>query len=372
MKVCAIVAEYNPFHNGHAYLINELKKQKDIDVFIAVMSGNFVERGEAAIIDKWERSKCAINNGIDLVLELPYIYATQSSTYFAKGAIDICKLANVDYIGFGSECANLDNLKEIASTPINPDHLHIALDSGMSYPKAYQLLTSEMYPNDILAVAYLKELEGSNIEPLIVARTNDYKGDKLDELCSANAIRNAIKNNEDISKATPTASSLTKNKLVYPEMYYPYLRTLLLTTPREQLQDIFMVSEGIEKLMIDNAKKCETYEEFINACTSYRYTASRIRRITLQIMNHITKEEVNKLPKIDSLRVLAFNETGKAWLHSKRKEEIKIASKFSKVAKPWREIEYRTSLLYTSVLSEEYRKRLIDLEIGGALYIKKD
>ena len=372
MKVCAIVAEYNPFHNGHAYLINELKKQKDIDCFIAIMSGNFVERGESAIINKWERSKWAISNGIDVVIELPYIYATQSSTYFAKGAIEICKLANVDYIGFGSECANLDNLKEIATTPINPDHLHTALDSGMSYPKAYQLLTSEMYPNDILAVAYLKELEGSNIEPLLVARTNNYNGEEINDISSALAIRKALKENKDISNTTVMYKTLMDNELAYPEMYYPYLRTLLLTTPREQLQDIFMVSEGIEKLMIDNAKICETYEEFINACTSYRYTASRIRRITLQIMNHITKEEVNKLSKMDTIRVLAFNDTGKTWLHSKRKEDIKIASKFSRVPKMWRDIEYRTSLLYTSVLSKENRQKIMDLEIGGALYIKKD
>ena len=292
MKSCVIVSEFNPFHNGHSYLIEEIKKQKDIDVFIAVMSGNFVERGEAAIIDKWKRSEAAINNGIDIVLELPYIYATQAANNFAKGAIDICKLIDVDYIGFGSECANLENLLEIASTPINPEHLHEALDKGMSYPKAYSLLTSNMFPNDILAVAYLRNIQDTKIEPIIVARTNDYLSKELDEISSATAIREALKNNKNIEQTTPMHQILNNCELVYPELYYKYLRTLLITTPRDQLEKIFMVSEGIEKALIDSAKEHSNYADFINACTSYRYTSSRIRRITLQIMNHITKEEV--------------------------------------------------------------------------------
>lgn len=372
MKSCAIVAEYNPFHKGHIHLIDELKKQKDIDIFIAIMSGNFVERGEAAIINKWERSKCAIENGIDLVIELPYIYSTQSSTYFAKGAIEICKIAKVDYLGFGSECANLENLKDIATTPVNPDHLHVAMDTGMSYPKAYQLLTSEMYPNDILAVSYLKEIQDTNIEPLLVARTNDYKSENVESISSALAIRKALKDNTNLNDTTPMEEVLKNEELIYPEMYYSYLRTLLLTTPRKELERIFMVNEGIEKLMIDNAKKYDNYDDFINACTSYRYTHSRIRRISLQIMNHIYSEDIQKLPKMDTLRILAFNDRGREWLHQARKNEIKVASKFSKVPKPWREIEYRSSLLYTSVLSEEKRNEIMDMEIGGAKYIKKD
>ncbi len=110
MKTCGIIAEYNPFHYGHAYQIKQTREKTNADIIIAVMSGNFVQRGEPAIIDKWKRAKAAIENGVDVVIELPYIYATQAGSQFAHGAVTILKCANVDYISFGSECGNLENL----------------------------------------------------------------------------------------------------------------------------------------------------------------------------------------------------------------------------------------------------------------------
>ena len=166
MKVCAIAAEYNPFHTGHAYQIRQARERTGCDVILAVMSGDFVQRGEPAVADKVRRAVCAIENGVDAVIALPYIYSTQSAGWFAHGAVSLMKLAGADYICFGSECGNLENLLDIADTPINPDHLQESLESGMSYPKAYSLLTTFMAPNDILAVSYLKEIAGTGIEPV--------------------------------------------------------------------------------------------------------------------------------------------------------------------------------------------------------------
>ena len=369
MKVCGIIAEYNPFHNGHRYQIEQARKQSGCDMVIAVMSGNFVQRGEPAIIDKWKRAKVAIENGIDLVIELPYFYATQSASKFAYGAVELLKMAKVDYISFGSECANLANLQEIADTSLNPDNLRESMQTGMSFPRAYSLLTGSMEPNDILAVSYLKYLKGSNIQPVIVQRTSSYLNPEISENASALAIRKALKNNERLASSTPMEEILKESTLVYPEQFYPYLRTYLLTSSRKQLEDLFLFNEGIENHLRKCAADNDTYEGFLQDATTYRYTSNRIRRSILQAMVQLTKYEAQRLPTLDHLRILAFNDTGKKWLHDMRKEDMRICSKFADVPFPWRTLEYRSTLLYTSVLPSEERKHLLKLEIRGAHYI---
>lgn len=370
MRTCGIISEYNPLHYGHIYQIVKAKEMSGADIMIAVMSGNFVQRGEPAIINKWVRAESAVRNGIDVVIELPYLYATQSATHFAQGGVDILKLAGVDSICFGSECGNLENLQEIADTPVNPDHLHESLDAGMSYPKAYSLLTSSLYPNDLLAVSYLRALKDTNIQPYLLQRTSNYLDEEIKENASALAIRTALKNHEDLHHSTPMEKILQSSSLVYGNQFYPYLRTFLATCSRERLEEFFLFSEGIENLLKKNALNNETYIGFLQSSTNYRYTVSRIKRCCLQALNQVTKKEVASLPPYDTLRVLAFNENGRAWLASKRKSEVKIAAKFADIPEPWRQLEYRTSLLYGSLLPEEDRKQLLNLEIGGAHYVK--
>ncbi len=370
MKTCGIVAEYNPFHNGHQYHLQQTRMQSGTDLIIVVMSGNFVQRGEAAILDKWKRAACAVQNGADVVIELPYLYSTQAATQFAHGAVSLLKTAGVDCISFGSECGNLENLQEIAETSINPDHLREALDNGMSYPRAYSLLTSEMLPNDILALCYLKEIQGTGIQPILIQRTSDYLSDELSTDASAMAIRQAMFAGNDISGSTPMQEGLAQAFLPQWEAYYPYLRTFLLTSSKEQLERIFLFQEGIENHLKKNAQWSSSWQEFLSSSVTYRYTAGRIRRTCLQAMVQLTKQEVQKLPALDTLRILAFNDNGRKWLHEKRKEDVRIASKFSDIPYPWRTLEYRTSLLYASIFPEEKRKEILQKEIQGAMYIR--
>ncbi len=371
MQITGIVAEYNPFHTGHMYQIQEARKITNCDLLIAVMSGNFVQRGEPAIIDKWERAKCAVQNGVDLVIELPYIYATQSCNQFAHGALTLLKLAGINSLSFGSECGNLDNLMEIAETSINPDHLHVSLDSGMSFPKSYSLLTTKMRPNDILAVAYLKEIQGTDIKPIPITRTTNYLDEEMHEnISSATAIRKALKDNQVLNNTTPMEEVIKEKGMAFIEDYYPYIRTYLLTSNPKRLADTFLFSEGIENHIIEQAKKNPTYEGFIQDATNWRYTSSRIRRTLLQAANQITKEDVKKLSPLDTLRILAFNDKGREYLHNMRKKEVAIASRFAKVPLPYREMEYKTTLFYSSIFAEEKRKELLSKEVGGALYIK--
>ena len=152
------------------------------------MSGNYVQRGEPAIIDKFTRASFAINNGVDLVLELPYIFSTQSASKFAYGAVSILKLAKVDSICFGSESNNLDELIEIAKSPINTDNLKESLNKGNSFVRSYGLLSRTMAPNDILGVSYLKEMLKTNIKPISIQRTNHYHDLEIKDVSSASAI----------------------------------------------------------------------------------------------------------------------------------------------------------------------------------------
>ena len=371
MKSCGIIAEYNPFHNGHIHHIQETRRLGGFDCLIAVMSGNFTQRGEPAVIDKRLRAAAAVENGIDVVIELPYIYAVQAASGFAHGGITLLKTARVDAVSFGSECGNLENLQEIADTPVNPDHLRKAMDAGMSYPKAYSLLTSAMLPNDILAVAYLKELKGSGITPLLVQRTNGYHDETMSSLCSAAAIRKALSAGENIADATPMAELLEAGEPVFMDAYYPYLRTSLLLTPPERLRSYFLVSEGIENHLIRCASENADYASFLKAAVTYRYTSSRIRRTCLSVMAQITKEEVRRLTALDTLRVLAFNDTGRTWLRQARDKGIRVASRFTDVPYLYRSMEYRTTLLYTSAMAEEKRRTVLKREITGAEYIRQ-
>ena len=321
MNICGIAAEYNPFHNGHAYHIEQARKQSGCDAILAVMSGDFVQRGEPAVADRISRAVTAVKNGCDIVVSLPYIYSTQSASWFAHGAMSLMKLAGVSHVAFGSECGNLENLLEIAESPVNPDHLHVSMDTGMGFPRAYRLLTTEMRPNDILAVAYLKELAGTSIQPVLIPRTSSYNDPALHETASALAIRTALKEGRPITGYTP-CTDLEEQYIPWMEAYWPYLRTYLLLTPASALAEYQMFSEGIENHIKEQARTAETFEQFLKQCVNYRYTASRIRRTCLQAMMQLKKEEVKRLGEPDFIHVLAFNDVGKQWLHEMRKTDV--------------------------------------------------
>ena len=371
MKACGIIAEYNPFHEGHIHHIAETRRSTGADCIIAVMSGNFVQRGEPAAIDKWARAEAAIRGGADLVIELPYLYATQSASQFAHGGIRLLQLAGCEAVSFGSECGNLENLQEIADTPVNPDHIRTMMKTGAGYPKAYSLLTASMMPNDILAVCYLREMKDTGMTPVLVQRQGDYLDPELGLWASGLALRKAWSEGVPLPETTPMQTVMAAREPVTMERYYSYVRTLLLTMKREQLAAFFLLNEGLEKHLQETAAKNYTYEGFLRDAVTVRYTAGRIRRSLLQIMNQVTKEEARSLGEPDTLRVLAFNDTGRQYLHQLRDSNVRVASRFADVPLPWRQLEYRTTLLYTSVLAPEEAEQICKAEIGGAHIIRK-
>lgn len=368
--VCGIVAEYNPFHYGHKRQIELTRKAVSPDVMVAVMSGNFVQRGEPAVVDKWTRAAAAVEQGIDIVFELPTIYSLQAASAFAHGSISVLKKAGITHLSFGSECGDLDNLQDIASTSIDPDHLRASLSSGIGYPKAYGLLTREMAPNDILAVAYLKEIADTDIRPVLIQRTGDYLDPAIGEYSSALAIREALYNSRDIGDSTPMKDILTHADLNRLELYYPYLRMYLLTAKRDQLQSVFLFNEGIERHLVRQAEDNPTYQGFLDSCVNARYTRSRIRRCLCHLLLGITYEEVKRLPAWDTLRVLAFNDTGRKYLRELKDSGVRVASTYAENPRPWREIELRAANVYGLVLPEEKRVYINKREIQGPVYRK--
>lgn len=368
MKICGIIVEYNPFTYGHRYHIDKAKSLSQCDVLVAVMSGNFVQRGEVAIIDKWQRAKCAIEMGVDLVIELPYIYATQSASQFAQGGIQILNLIGADTFVFGSESNHLERLLEIAELNINVDHLKESLKKGESFPHAYSLLQGQYPPNDILGIAYLKALKGTKITPFSIKRTTDYHDTTIQgQITSATSIRHALKLKQETQAFTPLTFDYTHTN----EAYFKTLKHLLLTLSPTYLQSIFLVNEGIENHLIKCIKQTDTYDDFIQLAPTRRYTKSRIQRVLIQLLNQVTKQEEKDLGPLNYIRPLAFNQKGQALLaHLKNKEELIIANRFGQIPKNYRALEYKAAITYSLYLEEKHQKKILNNEIQGPLIIK--
>lgn len=365
MNVSGMVVEYNPFHNGHIYHLDKVKELTSPDLIIAITSGNFTQRGEISIIDKFEKTKAALDNGIDLVVELPFIFTVQNASVFGQKSIELLNKLKVNNVVFGSETNNLEELEDFAAYNIDIDHLKEIMNEGTSFPKAYGLLAGSLYPNDILAITYLKAIKDTNIKPFLIQRTNNYHGLELNKISSAKAIRQAIKDGHDYRIATP----LTVNEPLFNDDLYPYLQRRLLTSKKEDLKDIFLVSEGIENLLIKNAYTYDTYKEFINNCISKRYTRARIQRICLNIMLDIKKEDVNKLTPLDYIRVLGFNQKGQEYLKQFRdNEDFKIVSQFKNIPLTYKNIEWKASNFYATYKKD--RLAYLKQELRGPIIIK--
>lgn len=372
MKVTGIVVEYNPLHQGHILHLNKAKEITQADIVIAVMSGNFTQRGIPAICDKWERTKAALQEGVDIVIELPYIYATQSANNFAQGAIDCLAHYNIDSLVFGSESNNLANLQEIADSCINVNNLKENLNQGHSFVKSYSLLSTQMEANDILGVAYLKALKKHpKIKPFTIQRTNSYHDTTISSsIASAKAIRQAFSKQEDIRLQTPMHQTLNNYPVVYIEQFFNYLKTYLLMTNNQKINQFFLVNEGIENHLINQIKKAKDYQEFIGNCVNRRYTKTRIQRTALQIMMQVSKEEVQNLPSLKAPRILGFNENGRKYLRQLKKADYQICTKFADLQIEYRELELRACYLYTSNMPYQKQQELIKKEIGGPIYLK--
>lgn len=344
--VLGIIAEYNPFHNGHLYQIEEAKKQTGAEYVVAIITGNFAQRGNTSLVNKWVKAQMALENGVDIVLELPTIYSISSAENFAEGAIKVLdSLKIVDTLCFGTETGDFAALNNIANILYNEPKEYVAilnheLGKGISYPKAREnalmmyLNDIKRYanimsgPNNILAIEYLKALKRlkSDMKPFSVERKKVYYNDEkiVDEFASATAIRKLIATEQydDLRKVMPKNSymllkeEIRKGNYVIDLIKYEkeILYTLRKMTTRE-IADLPDVSEGLENAIKNAADSCNNLIDLVNIIKSKRYTQTRIQRILLYALLGITKKDMQNSKKvIPYARVLGFNARGKEML----------------------------------------------------------
>ena len=374
MKKIGIICEYNPFHNGHLYHISKIKEMFDDSLIILVMSGNFTQRGEASIIPKYSKCDIALLSGIDLVIELPFIFATQSADVFAKTSIEILDKLNVDYVVFGSETNDINKLTMVAKTQINNKKydklVKEYLDKGVNYPTAlskalYQLTDKKIdKPNDILGVSYIREILklNSNITPICIKRSNDYNSIELnDNITSASSIRYALSNGDDVKNYVPEYVYDYLKNPIFTKNYFNLLKYKIMT--ENTLEEYQTVDEGIQNRIKKCIIKSKDLDDLILKVKTKRYTYNKLSRMFIHILCNLKKEEVKKYNKISYIRVLGFNIKGRNYLNEIKKDiDIPIITNFSRTNDPILDIEMRSTCVYASILNEKDKINLIESE----------
>lgn len=343
-KILGIIGEYNPFHNGHLYHIEESKKIIDPTYTVVVITGNFAQRGAPSIINKWEKTKILLEAGVDLVLEMPTIYSISSAENFAQGAIKIFEsFKSTTILSFGSECGDVSILKDIATILNNEPQeyksiLAHELSAGNSYPKAREkallmyLNDVRRYsnilsgPNNTLGIEYIRAIQQlkSSVIPYTIKRNGpDYDSlEVVGNIASATAIREKLKKERSVVKLMPSYSSEILNE------QYKYGKTILdlksfekeilykfRTMSLDEIKNLPDVSEGLENKIKSSAYACNELEELLNLIKSKRYTRTRLQRICLYSILNITKKDMLDSYKVyPYIRVLGFNKSGKMLL----------------------------------------------------------
>lgn len=398
MKSVGLIVEYNPFHNGHYYHMQQSIRQTEADITIAVMSGYFLQRGEPALVSKWTRAKMALEGGADLVVELPYAFSTGKAEIFANGAISLLSALKADEVCFGSEEGSIEPFKQTIAflkrhrKPYEKQ-LKSFLAEGHSFPKAASLAFKSFdndegtidlsKPNNILGFHYVKAIvdQGSPVKASTIPRTGaDFHDPDLGEqkIASATGIRNTIVGGneplESIRRVVPdiTYHLLQESKDSYAafhswEKLFPYLKYKLLTSHSQDLRQIYEAEEGLEHRLLQQIKQANSFASFMERVKTKRYTWTRLQRLCVHVLTNTTKREmapVLKNPKATYIRLLGMSEQGQTYLnHIKKSLDLPLISTLSQHEDPLLELDERAANCYalgypeavrTDKLQEEY------------------
>ncbi|KRL04738.1 nucleotidyltransferase [Liquorilactobacillus oeni] len=364
MVVVGIIAEYNPFHNGHLYQLEETRKLFPRAVFVVVMSGNFLERGEPACVDKWTRANEALHCGVDLVVELPVAFCVQPADRFATGAVLLLKKLGVQKLIFGAEHASY-NFKKLAQqvSDVRGDSVKYNESFAAAYQRAVEKKVGHAIdqPNDLLGLAYAKaNLQlGDFLELIPIQRKGAFHHDlcleKDHSLASASAIRARLAKGsiKEIAAYVPQITSVdfATRKLITWADFWPLLRYRLLTAPYEELRNLYDVTEGLEYRMKQQVQKLPLeadFEDWLGAVKSKRYTYTHLSRLAVIVLLQVTEEEVKSVSKNPYLRLLGFTPKGQKFLHKlKKRADIPLITKASqKLRKKFLSVDYRAGLVY--------------------------
>ena len=358
MKACGIIAEYNPFHKGHHYQIEQIRKQTDADVIVVAMSGNFVQRGEPSIENKWHRAKMALENGADLILELPTLSSTQATDWFAAGGVGILHAAKCQEIAFGVEDTRIDYqvaFKEwiTLQTRIKEDVTNDEMKS-LTYASRLTLIAKESFgensplyrlmqqPNQQLGFAYVKEILSRNLpmDYLTIERKgNGHLDAKIqdEQFASGTALRKQLlksERNHQLYAQLPYLEGVSSNEYRNNwEKYWLLLKYQLERSSVEELRNIYQMDEGIEYRFKKILPPANSFDEFIQLLKNKRWTWARLQRLCIYVLLGITKEQVEQ--HFESIRepkevtVLGFNETGREYLKILREEETNFITNYA-------------------------------------------
>ena len=340
-NVIGLVVEYNPFHNGHLHHIQEIDKLFEDNIKIAVMSGDFVQRGEPSLINKFEKTKIALSQGIDIVIELPVFYSSQSAEIFAKGSVSLLDKLSCSHIVFGSESNDLDKLKKIASLSLTDEFtkaLKEFLDKGFSYPTAFsKAISDEKFgSNDILALEYIKAIEtiDSKIEACCIKREKTgYYDDEKDNFASASYIRKVLLDSNETKE-----NKLNKIKNLVPEFSYKILEENFgvfsclsdfydlikynIIKSYSELKNIQDLEVGLENRLYKYSLENLSFEDFFNEVLTKRITISRLQRILLHSLFGLTKTITEKIKnKVPFVKILGFSARGQEYLNYLKKSD---------------------------------------------------
>lgn len=359
MRAVGLVTEYNPFHNGHIYHIEQARKITNADVVVAVMSGNFTQRGEPTILDKWQRTQAALQNGVDLVVELPIFMAVQPAHRFAAGALELLNDLQVSDVVFGAEHPLWDfaNFVEAEKHFSQRGFEKFNATYATQFNQQLSSLTGHSLtdPNDILAFSYykakLKNKYSIHLHPINRLGSQYHDQTIKGTIASASAIREAVSKHETIDQVVPkqTAYLLEKIKCVPGwEQLYPLLRNFLIQTPLEHLQQIYQMAEGLEHRYREAAERELTFSGFIRRVKTKRYTYSRLLRVCLYTVMEITNDQVSQASTHPYLHVLGFNEQGREYLHQiKKSVQYPLLTKISQSEHDGLvNLDYRAGKLY--------------------------
>ena len=406
LKTIGIVSEYNPFHNGHKYHIEESKRQCGAEAAVCIMSGSFVQRGEPAMFDKWSRAKMAVLGGADLVIELPFVYACQSAEIFSHGAIKILNaFESINYLCFGSELGKTDKLFKMAELLINePPELQVKLkeflSEGHTYPKAVSLALAAYYssselpmsdiintPNNVLGIEYIKSLmqQKSPIQPHAILRiANNYNDTEIKQpIASATAVRRELKGQGFSGKAKTSLPAeshqiikelMDANKALFLDDFSDLILYRLRVMKDSDYLTFFNTKEGIENRLKKAAASSSNCENLIEKVKTKRYTRTFIQRLLIHILLDLKSQDVVSFKNPNNpayIRVLCFNDKGKSLLNKIKKDSIfpiitKVAS-----YKPQHEVlekMFAYDIKATDIYNLGYKTP--DYKLGGADFYK--
>ena len=374
MKVIGIVTEYNPFHNGHLYQINKIKEMFPDSLIVIAMSSHYTQRGEISIMNKWNKTQLALNNNVDIVLEIPFAFTNQSADTFAYAALKLLSEMKIDTLVFGSESADKDKLYEASKVQINSkdfdELVKKYMNNGENYPTALSKATKDLTnisiseSNDILAISYIKEIIKNDykIDILPIKRTNAFKDLKEESnIISAYAIREKIKNNENIKEYIPYDLNEYIEKVDYNNFFE--LLKYKIISEKDNLTKYHLVDEGIDKRIYESVLKSNSYDEFIESVKTKRFTYNKINRILINIFASFTKEDAKKFKKLEYIRILGLSKNGKNYLNSIKKNiDLPIYTKFEK--NKMLETELKMTNLYdlitnNNLSNDEIKKHVI-------------